>query len=361
MNSFISIPFIVYYLLLHVSCSYLTESSLGSTHSANTIEPSHHLLTFTSGIRSILHDSKGNYWMGSDKEGVCKYDGRTFTYFTEMNGFFAKQVISIQEDGKGYIWFGTSSGLCYYDGLQFHRVDSPKSTPSWASEPNHMTSWTIQPKDLWFPGRKIGELVRVENGKSYFITYPIQIPINENPNEYSITGFSKSKEGGLWIAHYSGVTYYDGKKVNLINNESLKLDGVNEYMHVRSLLEDSKGRLWIGNNGIGIQLLENGRITHFSKDKNLVKGTAYKVTSPPGTLMHVFAIAEDSSGNIWFGDRDTGPWRFDGQEMKNFSVDSTLHSNHIWSIYEDKAGNLLFTMADKGVYRFNGNGFERFF
>jgi hypothetical protein len=28
-----------------------------------------------------------------------------------------------------------------------------------------------------------------------------------------------------------------------------------------------------------------------------------------------FAIEEDSEGNIWFGDRDTGAWRYDGKTV----------------------------------------------
>ncbi|HAD33319.1 MAG TPA: diguanylate cyclase, partial [Chitinophagaceae bacterium] len=85
------------------------------------------------------------------------------------------------------------------------------------------------------------------------------------------------------------------------------------------------------------------------------------VNSPEGTLMHVFAIKEDSKGNIWFGDRDTGAWRFDGKEIKNFKLDSNISTQHIWDIFEDKRGNLLFASGERGVYKFNGNGFDRVF
>ena len=30
----------------------------------------------------------------------------------------------------------------------------------------------------------------------------------------------------------------------------------NERLHIRSVLADSKGRIWIGNNGIGVLLLD---------------------------------------------------------------------------------------------------------
>ncbi len=78
-------------------------------------------------------------------------------------------------------------------------------------------------------------------------------------------------------------------------------------------------------------------------------------------LQSVFAIAEDSQGNIWFGDRDTGAWRYDGASLVNYSIDTKLESQMIWDIYEDRNQRLLFAMASGGVYEFNGESFERRF
>jgi len=58
---------------------------------------------FKSIIRSILHDSKGNYWFGSDNDGICKYDGKYFTYFSTDNGLSNNQIRTIQEDTQGHI------------------------------------------------------------------------------------------------------------------------------------------------------------------------------------------------------------------------------------------------------------------
>ncbi len=316
-------------------------------------------LKFKTGIRSILQDSKGNYWFGSDQEGVCKYDGKIFTYYTTENGFCGKQVIYIKEDETGLIWFGTSSGLCCFDGSKF--ITDGKDFPSNNINNENYTTWSIKTTDLWFPGKNTNELIRIVKGKIHTIKYPIQIPSRGNPVDYGITGFSKSKNGGLWVAHYSGVSYYDGKAIQFISDSTVLYDGKSKYMHVRSILEDSKGRLWIGNNGIGVQLKENDSIFHFSEKHGLVNGDIFAYPGLPGTLMHVFAIKEDSKGNIWFGDRDTGAWRFDGKEIENFMLDSTLNTQHIWDIYEDKSGNLLFAAGDRGVYKFNGNGFDRVF
>jgi ligand-binding sensor domain-containing protein len=49
-------------------------------------------------VRSILEDSKGNFWFGSWKEGVCRFDGERLTYFTMEDGLSDNQIRSIRED-----------------------------------------------------------------------------------------------------------------------------------------------------------------------------------------------------------------------------------------------------------------------
>ena len=73
------------------------------------------------------------------------------------------------------------------------------------------------------------------------------------------------------------------------------------------------------------------------------------------------AIFQDSKGNYWFGDRDTGAWKFDGKTMTNYIVDAKLSTPMIWDIAEDNDKNLLFAMGKGGVYKFNGKSFDKIF
>lgn len=150
--------------------------------------------------------------------------------------------------------------------------------------------------------------------------------------------------------------------VNIFDNEKLNLKD-NELLHIRSVLADSKGRIWIGNNGIGVLLMEGNSIINFSEKNNLIHPTSTRRgdTSQPGTLEHVFAMEEDSEGNIWFGDRDTGAWKYDGKTLTNYPINDTLTKPMIWTIYKDNKNNLLFGMADGNIFKFNGKGVEKQF
>ena len=71
-------------------------------------------------VLAILEDSHGNLWLGTGGGGVTRYDGETFTHYTEKEGLSNNQVWSILEDSSGYLWFGTwGGGVSMYNGEYF--------------------------------------------------------------------------------------------------------------------------------------------------------------------------------------------------------------------------------------------------
>lgn len=126
-------------------------------------------------------------------------------------------------------------------------------------------------------------------------------------------------------------------------------------LHVRAIMEDSKGNLWIGNNGIGVLKYDGKETINFTAQQKLKKED-----TKGNSLERVFSIGEDTSGNIWFGTVEFGAWRYDGNSVKNFTKEDGLESKHIWLIYKSKQGELWFGGANpSGVYRFTGKSFER--
>lgn len=167
----------------------------------------------------------------------------------------------------------------------------------------------------------------------------------------------------LWIGTYAGVFGYNGIDFTIINDKTLGLDIEAEPLHIRSILEDSKGRLWIGNNGIGVLLKEADTIINFSEKNNLIHPTSSRRgdKSRPGTVEHVFAIEEDGEGNIWFGDRDTGVWRYDGKTMKNYTINLGQSNDFVHSIYKDNNDELWFVLTNGNAFKFNGKTFDKQF
>lgn len=322
-------------------------------------------LKFTSGISAIFQDSNNNYWFGSLREGVAMYDGQSFTYFTAADGLTDNQIHAIQEDDKGVIWFDTQTGVSSYDGetiINHTDTESLQMNLITKARQPIQGEWQKTDNDLWFEADVREGVYRFDGQQLYYLPFPPHKTLNLVDNLFATTDISKGKNR-IWLATYAGVFGYDGQGFTVINDETLGYDRDIAPLHIRSILEDSKGRLWIGNNGIGVLLRENGLITNFSEDNNLIHPSSGRRgdKSPPNTLEHVFEISEDSQGNIWFGDRDGGVWRYDGENMVNYSQKDGLKHDFALSIYEDKHQNLWFGMRDGSVYLFVGDAFERIY
>lgn len=359
--------YILLILTLNFSCvekksteGETNKSELEATSKTDTLK-------FTSGIRAIFQDSKGNYWFGSIKEGVAVYNGESFSYFTNNDGLTDNQILSIQEDKEGVIWFNTQQGVSSYDGTKIVNHTPANFEKSHNNFPNLgnealQSQWMKSDNDLWFASGIKEGVYRYDGRILNYLAFPNLKIINPN-NLYGVTSISKGKDNMIWFGTYAGVFGYNGKEFNIINDETLGLDIEVEPLHIRSILEDSKGRLWIGNNGIGVLLKEGDSIINFSDKNKLIHPTSGRKgdKSLPGTLEHVFTIAEDSKGSIWFGDRDAGIWKYDGVKMTNYTKKDGFTNDNALSIFEDDKGELWFGMEDGKVYKFNGKTFERQF
>jgi two-component sensor histidine kinase/ligand-binding sensor domain-containing protein len=71
-------------------------------------------------VRALYEDKAGNLWIGTWVDGLYKYDGKTYTHYTEKEYKIPIDYIhAILEDQKGMMWFGTGSGLIRFDGTYF--------------------------------------------------------------------------------------------------------------------------------------------------------------------------------------------------------------------------------------------------
>ncbi len=322
-------------------------------------------LKFTTGIRSILEDNKGNFWFGSHSEGLALYDGKELKYFTINDGLSDNQIRSIYEDATGMVWFEGGTGISNFDGKKINKffIRNYESKHNWKAHKN----------DLWFKGNESTSynkkeaqagVYRYDGYQFNFHTFPFPILSNDFAYYSVSTPFARGKDNQVWFGTYGAVIGYNGSNFTIINNTSLGFNEETGYLHIRSIYEDSRGRLWIGNNGIGVLLYNNNKTINFSDVHGLLSENSLKTggfRSPKGSLEHVFAIGEDNKGNIWFGDRDTGAWKFDGKSIKNYNQKDGLTTTHIWQIYRTSKDELWFAMGDGNVLKFNGESFEKIF
>lgn len=317
-------------------------------------------LKFASGIRTIFEDSRGRLWFGSHQQGVALCDGEAFTYYTVKDGLSDNQVRTIQEDRAGVIWFGTGNGITSFDGDTF-KIHAGRRHG--LVQPDEEGTWHSAAGDLWFHGDSEmrrgfdGQGVYRYDGRSLsYLALPLPETVDKE-NPYLVTDIVKGRNGMVWIATFPAVFKFDGHSFTVISDETAGIESGSERLHVRSIFEDSRGNLWIGNNGLGVLRYDGQTVSNFTN----AHGLSIREKGPNRSLGRIFSIAEDTAGNIWFGTRDNGAWRFDGESLTNFTIEDGLTSNMVWTIDRDKRSALWFGMGDGSVSRFNGDSFDRIY
>ena len=316
-------------------------------------------------VRSLLEDSNGNIWFGTDGGGVSKYDGKSYTHFTQKEGLCYDIVYSMLEDKYGNIWFGTDGGgVSIYDGEYFTNFTQKEGLSS------DMILSILEDKDgdIWLGTYGSGVIKykakSLVDGKATFTHFTEKEGLSSNV----IMSMLEDKSGNIWFGTAGdGVNKYDGEyqpsgqaSFSYLTQEDGLTDGV-----VLSMLEDKKGDIWFGtNNGLN-QLTFNTtdgeskstketRITHFSQDEGLSNNV-------------IWTIKEDQSGNIWFGTWGGGLNKYNGNILSDkqasfthFTQNQGLSNDVILSIMEDNSGNLWFGTWGGGVCKYNRNSFTHF-
>lgn len=350
-NKYISILYWTFLIAVTISCS--SQSQPNKENQIRQTKTDSKLLKYTTGVRSFLEDSKGNIWFGSDKEGVCLLHNGKFQYFTTENGLSHNQVRNIYEDKNGIIWFECGIGLSIYDGqkMSIYKERNYDST----------TQWKLGDKDIWFKGDELMDYNKLEKNPGVYqydgqkLSYRL-FPVTSKPGDgfkYNIsTPFVKGKNGTIWFGAYKALIGYNGSDFKIITDEYLGLTKEIRGLHIRGFLEDSKGNLWIANNGSGVLKYDGKEAINLT--------TQYKLKredTKGNSLERAYSIGEDAEGNIWIGTVESGVWRYDGNSFKNFTEKDGLEGTFISTIYKSKQGELWF--GGNGVYRFNGKSFER--
>lgn len=252
-------------------------------------------------VSTGLLDKEGILWLGTNHEGIYRYDGTSFTHFSTRDGLCDNTITAILEDRDGILWFGTADGLCRYDKKAFTHVPIP---------------W-VDTSSTWLDK-----------------VYP-----TVNPN--AVRCLLQDKNGFLWIGtNGAGAYRYDGKTfTSFLSNEGRKQEDSLYHNIISSVVEDLAGNIWFTSmtHG-GISLYDGKSFTHFTLKNGLSDDM---ITS---SLL-------DSKGNIWFGslgNRAGGLHLYDGNAFTNFTETDGLSNKNIRSIHEDQTGK-LWIGSDRGI------------
>ena len=164
--------------------------------------------------------------------------------------------------------------------------------------------------------------------------------------------------GHLWFASENGLCKYDGNGFSQLSipQNHKQSDWMSRYRidpnQVCSLLEDSKGNIWIGTVGSGVYRYDGDQFENFLN---------YKGRLMPDSMHNnmISSIVEDTTGRIWFSSfSHGGVSRYDGKSFIHFDTTSGLCDNMVASLYQDERGRIWASTRNGGFGYFIGDSFD---
>jgi signal transduction histidine kinase/CheY-like chemotaxis protein/ligand-binding sensor domain-containing protein len=327
-----------------------------------------------------------------------------FEHIGTKQGLSNGNVITILQDSKGFMWFGTRDGLNKYDGYNFTVYkNDPENLNTLA---NNVVMDLVEDREgkFWIATGG-GGLDRFDPSTEVFTHFPVG---ERGVSDTYINALCLDKEGNLWVGTNShGLNRYD-PEINTFTSFTHEdgQEGSLAHNKVMDILEDSENNLWVATDGGGLDLLngDGKTFTHFRFDekntssisddrvwdlmedsnKRLWVGTyaganlfdrstrQFKRYLPraqnENSLLSysVRAFAEDDLGNIWIGMENGGMSIMDVKHEKFYSYvldeidDASLGDNSVWKIWRDHKGNMWIGTFNAGVDFVNRDAVNKF-
>lgn len=317
---------------------------------------------------NIFKDSDGNYWMGSGKDGIYRYDSitnKTLNYkhnpLKPNQSPGSNQILDLLRDSYGKVWAATINGLSI---LNF-KEDIITNSQNFFNDPadpfsisgNYLTNiYESRGGEIWISARNALNRFDQNNNKFLHLKSSSDKLKSLSHNGVLPIIVSRKNPGIIWIGTRDGLNKYDEQSGRFEHYKHLSENpkGSISGNYILSLLEDSKGALWVGTRGEGlcrITFNSSGKpsFTHFKHNPENQKTIGAN---------NVHSIYEDRNKTLWIGTGGGGLNRYNPVD-NSFSryntktIKDEFVDDWIYCIHEDRKGNFWLGTAAGGLSLFN--------
>jgi len=352
--NFNKIFFLIFISSCFLSCNGQVKSEPKQTEN-KTLKFGKPVSELDNQIWAVFQDKKGDFWFGSNGNGLYHFDGIFLKLITSKDGLIDNTIRGIQEDDNGNILLETPKGVSKFNGEFFTTLKVIQSENN---------QWKLEPNDLWFNCNGNANNVYRYDGENL---YELQLPqkdikdifgINKNEisySPYSVYGIDKDKKGNIWFGTVlAGAFRFDGESFLWIGEKELSRLEDGREPGVRSILEDSDGNIWLSN------FKSKYKIKSKSGEYERLKAVDISEEIAQNKILYFNSGISDKEGNLWMTTYGGGVWKYDGETLSNFEINNEKEDVLLICIYQDNIGTIWLGTNNDGVYKQNGDNFEKF-
>ncbi|MBX7173635.1 MAG: hypothetical protein K1X72_21885 [Pyrinomonadaceae bacterium] len=306
-------------------------------------------------VNSVLEDKNGNIWFGG-YWGLARLNPSTKKFDSFLSGVVDKPenvnqlvrygVNSILQDRSGAIWIGTNgNGLIRYDRqaerFAHSREQSAKSSLWRGTSVRTLIEIDDKTTLLSSAGGGFLQVNRTTNEATVF-----KVAVNEVWRELTPITTLLDRSGSLWVDYERGVLKVDLKTKKTKHYGFVKDAPIETYgNNALKFFEDRSGDIWV---------FTNAKIHHYNQETDSFTGNEYDTRLIPERPYDNFVeVYEDEQGIFWVGTTDGfvrfNPKTNDLKRYRNNPQDSSsLSHNVVRTVAPDPFDSNILWLGTKG-------------
>ncbi len=205
---------------------------------------------------------------------TCTYTNAAILYeskrISTIDGLTCNTISDIVQDKFGYIWMGTSNGLCRYDGYSFVNYNKIGSSRIKNTDSHIASLLNDYKKGLLWVYTSRHSIACYDLRKAKFVDYTgCGDEAREFPNRYVSTR-------GMWLWNDDfGLRNIDNKGEHFIINDYTKANRRLPSNVIHSVIEDGAHNIWIFSNKGAIIINNKGKTKLLQKGKDIIGSKIY--------------------------------------------------------------------------------------
>ncbi len=254
----------------------------------------------------------GSLWIGTNGGGLYHLSGTNLRAYTSNDGLPSTTINALHFAPSGTLWIGTNRGLVSF---AHNRFSSPLLDNSVWSLADHPAGGLLL--------ATFGQGLLHLSGTT--LTPVVGLPSREARTIY------RSPRGALWVS-FPGVGLFQQE-----GDHWRHIAPANPGLRdVWSLLEDSRGHLWIAGGAAGLSRWDGATLDTLTESTGLPHP-------------YVLTLFRDAESNIWAGAR-TGLMRFRDDELTRFTTSEGFPTNSPGPLLEITQDHWLVGSQNTGAY-----------
>jgi ligand-binding sensor domain-containing protein/serine phosphatase RsbU (regulator of sigma subunit) len=300
-------------------------------------------------VFSMLQDSRGYLWIGTNGGGLSRFDGLNFVTFTKKDGLTGNTIRCLLEDKRKNLWIATDNGLTFYNGLHFNSL----------TKKNGFSGTTVT---SLFEDSQQNILAGTTNGGLNYIKFI-------SKDSFLIKSYNKSNGiydnfifdiqidfyGRIWLSTIGGInilTFFDNK----FTSQWVKCPSVNKDELVLALAQDYRHDIYFGTENAGAF-----KINLSGEDSGKISSLNQIYDFHDKTIRDIVCM---KNNDIWFATDKAGVeiLKYNNKQVvhENYSISTGLPTNQILQIYQDRENNIWLGTNGLGLCRYIGDFFAHY-